>query len=256
VIRGDFDQINLHAVWVLDPHLDQSPGLGRWPSQNTHASLSQLLCLSANIPDLEPEHQRVSRRAATTPGHLQESLAQEEHHPWIIHRSELPVDRQTQHVAVEMAAPAEVGRAQQNPAAKYVHAAILAARSGRADRSRSPRKRGSGPGQGVGPDPARSGLPLAAARYVRPGQTSAEGVTRELSVPGTWNCQRTLKVIEGDSIATPPVAIGLAALVAWLLLLLGAGEAVRIRRERAAAGARIQGQAARFASMRSPGVST
>jgi len=65
-----------------------------------------------------------------------------------------------------------------------------------------------------------------------------------------------LKVIEGDSIATPPVAIGLAALVAWLLLLLGAGEAVRIRRERAAAGARIQGQAARFASMRSPGVST
>ena len=129
MISGDLDQINLHAVWVLDPHLDQSPGLGRWPSQNAHAGRSQPLCLSANIPDLKPEHQRASRRAANTPGHLQESRAQEEHHPRIIHRSELPVNRKTQHVAVEMAAPPEVGGAQQNPAAQYVHAAILAARA-------------------------------------------------------------------------------------------------------------------------------
>jgi hypothetical protein len=117
VISGDFDQINLHAIWILDPHLDQSPGLGRWPSQNTHAGLTQPLCLSANIPHLKPEHQRASRRTAGTPGHFQESRAEEEHHARIIHRSELPVDRQTEHVAVEMAAPAEVGWAQQNPAA-------------------------------------------------------------------------------------------------------------------------------------------
>ena len=37
-----------------------------------------------------------------------------------------------------------------------------------------------------------------------------------------------------------PSAAGLVALAAWLLVLLGAGEAVRIRRERAAAAARIQ----------------
>jgi signal transduction histidine kinase len=37
-----------------------------------------------------------------------------------------------------------------------------------------------------------------------------------------------------------PSAAGLAALAAWLLVLLGAGEAVRIRRERAAAAARIR----------------
>ena len=37
-----------------------------------------------------------------------------------------------------------------------------------------------------------------------------------------------------------PSAIGLAALAAWLLVVLGAGEAVRIRRERAAAAARIR----------------
>jgi signal transduction histidine kinase len=37
-----------------------------------------------------------------------------------------------------------------------------------------------------------------------------------------------------------PSAIGLAALAAWLLVVLGAGEAVRIRRERAAAAVRIR----------------
>jgi len=37
-----------------------------------------------------------------------------------------------------------------------------------------------------------------------------------------------------------PSLAGLAALAAWLLVVLGAGEAVRIRRERAAAAARIQ----------------
>ena len=38
----------------------------------------------------------------------------------------------------------------------------------------------------------------------------------------------------------PPSAVGMAALAAWLLVLLGAAEAVRIRRERAAEAVRIQ----------------
>ena len=42
-----------------------------------------------------------------------------------------------------------------------------------------------------------------------------------------------------------PSAAGLAALAAWLLVLLGAGEAVRIRRERAAAAARVREEEAR-----------
>jgi len=42
-----------------------------------------------------------------------------------------------------------------------------------------------------------------------------------------------------------PSAIGLAGLAAWLLVVLGAGEAVRIRRERAAAAARIREEEAR-----------
>src|SRR5262245_3121941 len=42
-----------------------------------------------------------------------------------------------------------------------------------------------------------------------------------------------------------PSLAGLAALAAWLLVVLGAGEAVRIRRERAAAAARIEEEEAR-----------
>jgi signal transduction histidine kinase len=42
-----------------------------------------------------------------------------------------------------------------------------------------------------------------------------------------------------------PSVAGLSALAAWLLVLLGAGEAVRIRRERAAAAARIRAEEAR-----------
>jgi signal transduction histidine kinase len=44
---------------------------------------------------------------------------------------------------------------------------------------------------------------------------------------------------------SPPSLAGLAALAAWLLVVLGAGEAVRIRRERAAAAARIEEEEAR-----------
>jgi len=43
-----------------------------------------------------------------------------------------------------------------------------------------------------------------------------------------------------------PSAADLAALAAWLLVVLGAGEAVRIRRERAAAAARIREEEARL----------
>src|SRR5215831_19103162 len=44
---------------------------------------------------------------------------------------------------------------------------------------------------------------------------------------------------------SPPSLAGLAALAAWLLVVLGAGEAMRIRRERAAAAARIEEEEAR-----------
>ena len=58
-------------------------------------------------------------------GDLEQSRAEEEHHPRILGRPELPVDRQAQYVAVETTASPQVGRPQQDPAAQNLHAAIL-----------------------------------------------------------------------------------------------------------------------------------
>jgi hypothetical protein len=62
------------------------------------------------------------------PGDLEQARAEEEHHPGIVRRAELPVDGQAQHVAVEAAAAVQVAGPQQDPAAQNVHATISAAR--------------------------------------------------------------------------------------------------------------------------------
>jgi hypothetical protein len=61
------------------------------------------------------------------PGHLEQSLAEEEHDRGIGRGPELAVDRQAKHIAVEAPAPVKVGRAQQDPAAQDFHTAILSA---------------------------------------------------------------------------------------------------------------------------------
>jgi len=53
---------------------------------------------------------------------------EEEHQAGIIRRAELPVDGQAEQVAVEAAAAVLVAGAQQDPAARYVHATIPASR--------------------------------------------------------------------------------------------------------------------------------
>ena len=62
------------------------------------------------------------------PGDFEQSLAEEEHHPGIIRRAELPVDGQAQDVAVEAAAAVQVAGAQEDPAAQNVYATISASR--------------------------------------------------------------------------------------------------------------------------------
>ncbi len=62
------------------------------------------------------------------PGDLEQSRAEEEHHPGIVRRVELPVDGQAQYVAVEAAAAVQVAGPQENPAAQNLHATISAAR--------------------------------------------------------------------------------------------------------------------------------
>jgi hypothetical protein len=127
VIGGNLDENDPDAIRVFDPHLDQAPGLHRGLSENSNSCRSKPLMLCVNIPYLEPDHDRVPRRAAPAAGDLEQSRAQEEHHPWICRRAELPVDRQAQYVAVETTASVQVGGAQQDPAAQNVHRTILAA---------------------------------------------------------------------------------------------------------------------------------
>ena len=80
----------------------------------------------ADIPDLDPDHHRVPGRAGRATGDFKQSLAEEEDHPGIVGRAELPVDGQAQDVAVETAAAAQVPGPQEGPAAQNVHATIPA----------------------------------------------------------------------------------------------------------------------------------
>src|SRR5215472_5260117 len=60
------------------------------------------------------------------PGHLEQSLAEEEHDRGVVRGPELTVDRQAQHIAVEAPAPVQVERAHQDTAAEYLHTVMLA----------------------------------------------------------------------------------------------------------------------------------
>jgi hypothetical protein len=71
------------------------------------AGRSQPLMLGVNIPHLEPEHHRVPGSAIRVPGDFQKACADKEDHPGIGRRAELAVDRQAQHVPVEVAASAQ-----------------------------------------------------------------------------------------------------------------------------------------------------
>src|SRR5580704_4891689 len=127
VIGRNLDEHDAQAVRVLDPHFGQPPGLHRGLAQDTNAGRSQPLVLGTNVPHLKPDHHRTSERSSAAAGDLEQSRAEEEHHPRILGRAELPVHRQAQYVAVETTAPARVGRPQQDPAAQNLHTAILAA---------------------------------------------------------------------------------------------------------------------------------
>ena len=126
MVTGNLDENDPYAVRIFDPHLDQSPGLGHGLAENAGAGRGQPVMLRMNIPDLEPDHYRAFRGRRSSPGHFQQSRAEKEHHSRIGRRPELPVDRQPQHVPVETATSVRVSGPQQNPAAQYFHATILA----------------------------------------------------------------------------------------------------------------------------------
>ena len=117
MIGRNLDQDDPDAVGVLDPHLDQAPGLRSWLPHNRNSGRGKPGVLSANIAYLNPDHQRAPGRVGRVPGDLEQPLAEEEHHPGIVRRAELPVDGQAQQVTVEAAAAVQVAGAQEDPAA-------------------------------------------------------------------------------------------------------------------------------------------
>jgi hypothetical protein len=116
VIGGNLDQDDLDAIGVLDPHLGQTPRLRSGLPDDRDSGRGQPSVLGVNIPDLEPDHHRAAGGAGPVPGDLEQSLAEEEHHPGILRGAELPVDSQAprcleQRVKTDFAvrADAEIG---------------------------------------------------------------------------------------------------------------------------------------------------
>jgi hypothetical protein len=128
VIGRNLDQDDPDAVGVLDPHLDQAPGLRSRLPDNRDSSRSQPGMLGVDIPDLDPDQHRAPGRAGRVPGDLEQPLAEEEHQSGIIRRAELPAYAQAEQVTVEAAAAVQVAGAQQDPAAQNVHGTIPASR--------------------------------------------------------------------------------------------------------------------------------
>jgi len=126
VIGRNLDEDDPDAVWVLDPHFDQAPGLSCWLPDDRDSGCGEQGVLGVYISYLDPDHHRALGRTGRVSGDLEQSMAEEEHQPGIVRRAELPVHGQAQYIAVEVAAAVQVARAHQDPAAQNVHATIPA----------------------------------------------------------------------------------------------------------------------------------
>src|SRR6266511_2207034 len=120
VVR-DLDEHDPDPVRILDPHLDQPPGLSPRLPGDRDSGRDQTLTLGPHVADLQPDPKRSSRLAVGGTRHLQQSLAKEEDQSRIVRRPELAVDRQSEGVPVEPATALRVGRAYQDAAAQYLH---------------------------------------------------------------------------------------------------------------------------------------
>src|SRR5260370_17270460 len=79
VAGRDLDESDRHPVRALDPHLDQSPGLGPRFLPHPDARGEEPPVLSVDVADLD--HQRPPRGTVASPGDLQEPRAEEEDPP-------------------------------------------------------------------------------------------------------------------------------------------------------------------------------
>ena len=197
---GDLDQDDPDAVGIGDPHFGQAPGLGHRFPDDGYSGAGEPGVLGANVPDLDPDHHRAPGRAVRVPGDLEKPRAEEENHPGILRRAELPVDGQAQDVAVEPAAAAQVSGPHQDPAAQNFHATISSPHrvTQEAGRTRA------------GPVPAH---PLDRLEWQK--RAASVGSWRELSGHSD----------PGDPIGPEPVAAAPDARAAWHQALAALGPA-------------------------------
>lgn len=125
VVPGDLDQDDAHPVRVLDPHLVEAPHLPLRFAHDAHAGGHETVMLGADVADLEPQRDRLTRRCGRPSADLEQAVAEEEHQPGGVRVAELPVDGQAQHVPVEPLAAGRVGGAEQDAAAEDLHAPMI-----------------------------------------------------------------------------------------------------------------------------------
>ena len=128
MVGGNLDQDDPDAVGVLDPHLDQAPGLRSRLPDNRDSGRSQPDMLGVNIPDLDPDQHRAPGRAGRMPGDLEHPGRGKNSSPGSSGGPNSRQIRQAQQVTVEAAAAVQAAGAQQDPAAQNVHATIPASR--------------------------------------------------------------------------------------------------------------------------------
>ncbi len=124
VAAGGFGHLNKNdaqAVWVLDPHLDQAPRFLLRLTQHRYPGHLEPHMFGSHVADLEPDRHPWCRRFLRPASHLEETVTEKEHQAPITGIPELAVDRQAKNVPVEPMAALRLTRAQQHPAAEYIH---------------------------------------------------------------------------------------------------------------------------------------
>jgi hypothetical protein len=125
VIVGNLDKDDGHSVGVLDPHLQQAPGLPPWPANHGDPGGQQPLALSLDIAYLNPHGQAIPGSVGGPTAHFEEAVSQEEDQARVIGTAELSIDRQSQGLSIEAPATCGLTWTQQNATAQYLHALIL-----------------------------------------------------------------------------------------------------------------------------------
>ena len=100
MFAGNLDQNNSYAVRILDPHLNQPPGLLLRATHHRHSGSQKPPTLRFDVTHLNPKGQAAPRCMSRPATNLEEAAAEKEHKARVIRIAELSIDRQPQRVPV------------------------------------------------------------------------------------------------------------------------------------------------------------